>query len=123
MKRANCLVVFSVLILLLLSPQTTFAGGGHSGFVVGTRVYVGPGFWGPRPWWPRPWWGPGWYVPRYYVAPPVIVQQPPVYLPPAPLPQEPQYWFYCQDAQGYYPYVQTCPNGWTKVSPSPPPGQ
>jgi hypothetical protein len=88
----------------------------------GTRVFIGGsfGWWG----WPA-WWGPGWwgapypyysYYP-YYSAPPVAVQ-------PAPAPPVQDYWYYCQDAGAYYPYVKECPGGWIKVVPSPaPPGQ
>jgi hypothetical protein len=34
-----------------------------------------------------------------------------------------QYWYYCQGAQAYYPYVKDCPGGWLQVvpQPSPPP--
>jgi hypothetical protein len=32
----------------------------------------------------------------------------------------PQYWAYCQDPEGYYPYVQECPGGWVPVVPTPP---
>ena len=38
--------------------------------------------------------------------------------------QEPptqQYWYYCQNPQGYYPYVGECPDGWQQVAPQPPP--
>jgi hypothetical protein len=31
-----------------------------------------------------------------------------------------QYWAYCQDPEGYYPYVQECPGGWVPVAPTPP---
>lgn len=44
--------------------------------------------------------------------PPVIVQQP------AP----PQYWYYCADPAGYYPYVAQCRVNWQQVPASPPPG-
>ena len=39
-----------------------------------------------------------------------------------PVPSEPQqsYWYYCQDPQGYYPYVRNCPGGWQQVLPTPP---
>ena len=67
-----------------------------------TRVFVAPGFW-----WAPDWWGPDY--PSFAA--------PPVYGPPQTLPQP--YWFYCQDAQGYYPYVQQCPGGWQPVVPSP----
>jgi hypothetical protein len=77
--------------------------------------------WGPRFYWGgsivlgSPWypWYP--YPYGYYAAPPSYVQPPPVYVEP----QQPQqnYWYYCQDPQGYYPYVKNCPGGWMKVVP------
>ena len=60
-----------------------------------------------------PWfgvWDPFWF------PPPVVIQAPaPVYVqqPPAPT-----YWYYCADAQAYYPYVQQCPGGWLTVVPN-----
>jgi hypothetical protein len=33
---------------------------------------------------------------------------------------QPQYWAYCQNPEGYYPYVQDCPGGWLAVVPTPP---
>jgi hypothetical protein len=38
-------------------------------------------------------------------------------------PEQPQqnYWYYCQEPQGYYPYVKQCPGGWMKVLPQPAP--
>jgi hypothetical protein len=59
--------------------------------------------------WPSFWWEPYWF----YAPPPVIVE-PPVY---APAP--PGYWYYCQSAQAYYPYVTSCPEAWIPVLPSP----
>jgi hypothetical protein len=57
------------------------------------------------------------------VTPQVVApQQPEVYDQPAP-PEEPNYWYFCQDPQGYYPYVKKCPKGWTKVIPSIPTDQ
>jgi hypothetical protein len=38
-------------------------------------------------------------------------QQPP---PPA------QFWYHCDNPQGYYPYVQTCSSGWHQVPATPP---
>src|SRR5580658_1144994 len=29
-------------------------------------------------------------------------------------------WYYCNDPQGYYPYVQQCRISWQRVSPTPP---
>jgi len=97
-----------VLVLLLASPVPSEARG-HVFFNFGVPLWVGPGYWGPGPWW-----GPPYY---YYGSPPVIIQQPPVYEQPAPPAQAPAYWYYCQNPQGYYPYIQQCPNGWMQVVP------
>jgi hypothetical protein len=42
-----------------------------------------------------------------YPAPPPTVYVPPTYT----------YWYYCASAGAYYPYVQTCPEGWVTVVP------
>ena len=34
--------------------------------------------------------------------------------------QQTDYWYYCTDPQGYYPYVRECPQGWMQVVPSSP---
>ena len=63
-----------------------------------------------------------WYPYSYYSAPPVVIkQQPPVYIEPEE--QESGYWYYCQEAQAYYPYVKSCPGGWMKVVPEATPPQ
>jgi hypothetical protein len=64
-------------------------------------------------------WRAGVFVgPGVVVGPPVVIA-PPVYQE-QPQPQTAQqYWYYCQDPQGYYPYVQQCPRGWQPVSPTP----
>jgi len=67
------------------------------------------------------WWvvGGAWY---FYPAP--IYPYPNPYVPsvvvtPAPPPPQaaPQYWYYCNSAKGYYPYVMSCPEGWMQVVP------
>jgi hypothetical protein len=54
-------------------------------------------------------------APSYY--PPVTVAQQAA--PPGPPPA--QYWYYCDNPRGYYPYVQSCGAGWKSV-PAQPPG-
>ncbi len=112
----------SVLACLgLLAAGNAWADRGRVHF----GVYVGP------------YWGPAWYYPppaRYYYPPyyaPVIIerQAPPVYVEqpvPAPGPASAataapaNWWYYCEGAGGYYPYVRECPGGWQRVSPQPP---
>jgi hypothetical protein len=70
-------------------------------------------------------------VPRFvvpfgvpYAYPPVVVAPPPVYVQPSPQvyvqPPPQSYWYYCDSAQAYYPYIQQCPDGWRQVTPTPP---
>lgn len=73
------------------------------------------------------WWivDGGWYfypVPIYpyptYVPPAIIVQLPPPVptgLPPA------QFWYFCDNPAGYYPYVAACPGPWRAVPATPHP--
>lgn len=72
------------------------------------------------------WWvlGNSWYfypAPIYpyptYVPPAVIVQQPPPV--PAGLPPA-HYWYFCDNPQGYYPYVASCGVPWRAVPATPP---
>lgn len=82
--------------------------------------------------WGMPYYPHGYYYPYPYpypyaypaYPPTVVVQSPPVYVEqgnaqaaPAPAPS---YWYYCNNPQGYYPYVKECPTGWQKVMPQPP---
>ena len=90
------------------------------------------------------WWVAGgmWYAypkpvypyPDPYIPPTVIYEQPapPVVYVPAPQQTQPlqppvaeppvqQFWYYCDAAGGYYPYVPSCPGGW-KTVPATPPG-
>jgi hypothetical protein len=80
----------------------------------GPRVFISPRLMVPF----GPYWEPYGYPPvviapspRVYVetVPPVIAQPPP-----------PLYWYYCEDYQAYYPYVEQCPGGWRPVTPTPP---
>jgi hypothetical protein len=85
----------------------------------GSVVFVDPWY---DPFWPYGYgfgWGYGWYGPPRYVdrvteyAPPVPDQD---YGPP---PE--QYWYYCSNPDGYYPYVQSCNGDWQPVPVTPPP--
>ena len=90
--------------------------GGGSHFFFSGSVVLGP-------WWP---WYPYYpyysYYPYYYPAPAVAVgQQPQEYADSGQ--QQSDYWYYCQNPQGYYPYVKSCPGGWMKVVPQTTPPQ
>lgn len=50
-------------------------------------------------------------------TPPVVIVQPTAPAPSAPPPA--QYWYYCDAARAYYPYVQGCARGWRMVPATP----
>jgi hypothetical protein len=52
--------------------------------------------------------------PDPYIPSVVVVQSPPATA------ATPQYWYYCEATQNYYPYTPTCPNGWKMVPAAPP---
>jgi hypothetical protein len=105
-------------------------------------AYPGPGWPYYRPYY-RPYYGPYyrpyWYPPAVVVPPyPATVYPPavvtvrpsqPVYVEqsqPSTIPAEPptaqvNWWYWCAEAQGYYPYVRQCPGVWQRVPPQPPP--
>jgi hypothetical protein len=71
------------------------------------------------------WWvaGGGWYFypePIYpfptYVPPAIVVQQ----APPMPhgLPSS-QFWYFCDDPRGYFPYIASCNGPWREVGAAP----
>ncbi len=82
--------------------------------------YAGPGYYGYRGYGYR---DPFLYPP-YYTYPQTIVipATPPVYIQQEEIrPVQPQtnYWYYCRNPEGYYPYVRQCPDGWLQVAPQP----
>ena len=109
MKVLTLIIIVGIFLSLCLSANALYAGG---------RVYIG-GYLG-FPFYPYPY-SPYAYTPYPYYYPyaygyPYYPYQPPVYNVPEPT----YYWYYCQDPQGYYPYVKSCPGGWMKVIPTPP---
>jgi hypothetical protein len=105
--------------------SSSFYGG--SGYGYGGFGYGGYGGY----------YGPNYYGPGYYY-PPAVVYSSPVVLAPAPAPVyieqpraqdepaaangnsrplSPDYWYYCQNPQGYFPYVKDCAVQWQAVAP------
>jgi hypothetical protein len=132
-----CLVFFSSLAPAQRQEGGYYGGGSHSGghyhgYDYGHGSYHhggGYGGWG-YGYYPRGyWWGPGiyaypgwrWpypypYVYRSYQPPPQVIEEPPEYSEPEQ--EQPYYWYYCQNPQGYYPYIKSCPGGWMQVVPN-----
>lgn len=96
-------------------------GGGHPHGSVQFGIHIGAPLIYP-PYYPYPV-----YWPRIYIPPvaPVVMAPPPVYVEQqsasaAAVPTlEPGYWYYCNEAQAYFPYVKQCPGSWQKVTPQP----
>ncbi|HEX9408094.1 MAG TPA: hypothetical protein VGA23_00415 [Methylomirabilota bacterium] len=89
----------------------------HSGFVRNPAFARPSGFArsGRFPFWP------GFATNRiFFVRGGVLAPWPYWYNYPPPSSTPSQYWAYCQDPEGYYPYVQDCPGGWIPVVPTPP---
>lgn len=124
-------VIFAILLMSPISGQAERyrgRGGAHAGGWSGNGwgplvgFGLGVGVWELS----RPHHYPYRYY-RYEEREPIIILQQPqdVYVQPAPqfvpAPRtpEPAYWYYCQDPQGYYPYVKQCAKGWMKVVPTP----
>jgi hypothetical protein len=95
-KWVGIVLIVAVLLLASAGPGQAWRGGG---------VFISPSIVVPF----GPFWGPSWGA--YPAYPPVVVQ---------PSPSQPQYWYYCDEAKSYYPYVAQCPGGWRAVSPTPP---
>jgi len=99
-----------------------FHGHGFHGGRVAVGIGVGP-FWGWGPWWPYGYAYPYAYPYTYpyaypYAYPPQVYVQPAQPLSAQP-PSSPPVWYYCNNPEGYYPYVQQCPGGWRTVPASP----
>jgi len=119
MKSAGLAIVVSSAILAVTSPDAQ-AGGrggiavrGHGGGIAPrtnafhhhphTRVLIGGSFFfwpGPYPYYPAPY---SYYAPAAEPAAPLMVDP---------------YWYYCEEAAAYYPYVKECAGGWLPVLPS-----
>lgn len=128
MKQKNVLSLM-LAVVFMLSSAAVFAGPYHGG-----GRHFGGGFHGYRSQ-PRfgfylgfPMYRPYYSYPYYPVYPPTVITvpppTPPVYIERSPPPVSQQlpsgYWYYCNNPEGYYPYVRECPYGWRQVDPIPP---
>jgi hypothetical protein len=94
-------------------------GGVSLGFALGSPFWYGYG--APYYW---PYYRPYYYpypaavgVPAYAAGPAAYVEQSP---PPGAAAPASGYWYYCNESQAYYPYVNQCAGPWERVAPQPP---
>jgi hypothetical protein len=106
--------------LTAANDASAYRGGHHHHGGARFGVFVGAPLF---PYYYSPYWYPRYYYPPAYVAPaapPVYIEQggaPAAAVPSAPTTGQSGYWYYCQDTQTYYPYVQQCASPWQQVQP------
>ncbi|MGH8807121.1 MAG: hypothetical protein ACREX0_04505 [Noviherbaspirillum sp.] len=106
-------IIVLLLALLITSVAWAHRGGyghghrsAHVGIVVGVPL---AGTWH-YPYYP--------YYPYYHA--PAVTYGPVYYVEQGSDQQTQGWWYYCTSAQGYYPYIKACPEGWQRVTPQPP---
>lgn len=120
MKATRTLLAAALVGLACAAAVAPASAHGSRGYYHGPRVSFG--FYGGPLWWGPGYWGPGYYG---YAPPPVVVvpAEPRIYVErdeaPAPAQSSAQWWYWCQSAKGYYPYVSACSEGWQRVAPQP----
>ncbi len=124
------LMYLAVALIAILTSNSLWAHNSHSHSYYSIGLdYYGSGFYGGYGYGGYGFGRYGWggygypfYYPLYYYPPTVIMPtKPPVYIQQAqPVQPQTSYWYYCQDPDGYYPYVRNCPGGWLQVAPQPP---
>jgi len=115
MKSHKILAAMLLMCCCLYSINTSAWVRGHVGFYYGA------------PWYPVYGYGFPYGYPYPYVypyAPPAVVTVPTVPDGEQTYMQRPEsaqtnYWHYCHNPEGYYPYVKACPGGWQLVEPIP----
>ena len=107
--------IFAAVLLMFccLYSMNTFAWGrGHIGFYYGAPWYPVYGYGYPYPYlYP--------YVPPAVVSVPTVPDGQQTYMQQPVQAAQTNYWHYCHNPEGYYPYVKACPGGWQLVAPTP----
>lgn len=133
MKTIRMVILALVLLTVAVPPMAVDAhrggrGGGHWGH------YRGSWGWGVAPWvatgalayglYGYPYYYPyrypyafGYGYPYY---PPYYPETAPAVQPVQPLQPQQQFWYYCESAKTYYPYVPSCREAWRVVPITPP---
>jgi hypothetical protein len=116
--NGNRTKLFLAQLLMLACMLASPAAWAHHNSVHFGFSFGFPGYWG----YPAPYYYPPAYpyygYPQYGQAagPETYVEQA---APPAPPQSQTQWWYYCAEANAYYPYVRECAGGWQRVAPAP----
>lgn len=139
MRKFKWMYPVITLLAIAASSSVWAHGRSHSHFSIGLGYY-GPAFYGNYGYgyggygYGRYGFGgygygyPYYYNPPVYAYPPTVIvpATPPVYIqrqevqPTQPVRPQTNYWYYCRNPDGYYPYIRNCPGGWLQVAPQPP---
>jgi hypothetical protein len=112
MKSHKILSMMLFMFCCLYTGNNAAWARGHVGFYFGGPWYPFYGYGFPYPYA---------YPYGYPYAPPAVVTvpaAPQTYVQQSAPPQT-NYWHYCNNPEGYYPYVKACPGGWQLVEPTP----
>jgi len=133
--KTNMLAVIAA-ASLVATPAWAYRGHGHGqfwgpfGFLLGSAIVYSAIQ--PRTVYYTPqvtYWSNGPVGPAYYYVDPTYAGPPVASLPPPPQGSSQisalgspgsEWWYFCKEPSGYYPYVRECQSGWEKVSPTPP---
>lgn len=130
-RRTRRVLTLLMVLLVTVASASAFARGGGRGHS-GGHHFSGAHIGGHHVGGPRVGFGiivaaPAfWYYPPLPYYPPVAMapSAPPVYIEQgseSSAPDRPAgYWYYCADAQAYYPYVRECAGTWQPVAPQAP---
>ena len=115
MKTIRMFGVALVLLLALAPISAPAYHGGHGHW----RFHAGAWAWWavPGPFYYRPYPYPYLYPSPYAPSTVVIERTAPAV---QPLQPQQQFWYYCESAKSYYPYVPSCQEGWKMVPTTPP---
>jgi hypothetical protein len=106
------------------SSGHSHSGHSHNRYNFGFNLgYYSPAYYGYRPYGYRyrsyyrsPYYGyPSYYQRALPSTQIVYVQREEI----KPVQPQANYWHYCRNPEGYYPYVKKCPEGWLQVAPQP----
>lgn len=121
------LMYLAIVLLTIMANDSVFARGGHGGGGYGHGGGYGYGYGGGYGFYGYGgYYGHGLYDYPFYYPPAVVIappSTPPVFIQqvqPQTVKPQANYWHYCQNPEGYYPYVRNCPGGWQQIAPQPP---